>query len=356
MYPDDRPYRIVLVLGGGNALGAYQAGLYEALQQRGMEPDWIVGASIGAINGAIIAGNLPGERIEKLARFWRPAAAANSPGMFGSIIESWRRTMEVTSTLLLGRGGMFGPMGSAAWIGPGDPAARSPALYGTDQLGATLRDLVDFARIAEGAPRFTATAVDVETGDDAVFDSRNAGITAEHVRASGALLTAFPTVEVDGRRYADAGLSANLPLDPVLAAEHDRPVLCIAADLLPLAGREPAGIGETVGRMQDLMFAAQSRRNIDRWKAEYAARRDPPSVTLLRLAYSDQEPEVAGKAMDFSPLSARHRWDAGRRDMSRLIDAIDRGAVPTGTPGLTVIDGTGDLPAQAADLEVQPAS
>lgn len=353
MNPDYRPYRIVLVLGGGNALGAYQAGLYEALQQRGMEPDWIVGASIGAVNGVIIAGNLPGERIEKLARFWRPAAAAPAgrPDMFGSTLESWRRTMEVTSTLLLGRGGIFGPIGSATWAGTGDPAARSPALYGTDQLGATLRELVDFEQLAKGAPRFTTTAVDIESGNDAVFDSRDTRITPEHIRASGALLTAFPAVEVDGRRYADAGLSANLPLDPVLAAEHDRPVLCIAADLLPLAGRAPGGVGEAIGRMQDLMFAAQSRRNIDRWKAEFATRSNPPSVTLLRLAYSDQEPEVAGKAMDFSPRSVRHRWDAGRRDMSRLIDAIENGAVPREIPGLTVIDGTGDLSAAATDLE-----
>ncbi|MDB5688722.1 MAG: patatin-like phospholipase family protein [Sphingomonas bacterium] len=355
MKQDDRPFRIVLVLGGGNALGAYQAGLYEALQQRGREPDWIVGASIGGLNAAIIAGNPPEARIEKLARFWQPASSAPAAaGMFGTPLESWRRTAEVIQTLLLGRGGMFGSIGSARLFGMIDPTAQFPALYGTEPMAETLRELIDFERLKACVPPITLTAVDVETGDDAVFDSRDVAIKPDHIRASGALLAAFPAVEIQGRRYADAGLSANLPLDPVLGGAHDRPILCIAADLLPLGGRVPTEVGEAIGRMQDIMFAAQSRRSIDRWKAEYASRPEPPSVTLLRMAYSDQEREVAGKAMDFSPLSARQRWDAGHRDMTRLLDALDRGEVPTGAPGLTVIDGNGDLPAPVADATLSP--
>jgi NTE family protein len=348
----DRSYRIALVLGGGNALGAYQAGLYQALHEQNVELDWIVGASIGGINAGIIAGNAPEDRLDRLASFWRPAPAGfAAAGQIGGTLESWRRTLEVMQTMLLGRRGMFGAIGSARFYGLVDPAAQFPALYATGPMSETLRALIDFGRLENGGPRLSLTAVDLESGEDIVFDSREIRLTPDHFRASGALLTTFPAVDVAGRRYADAGLSANLPLDPVLGAKHDAPMLCIAADLLPLAGRAPAEIGETIGRMQDIMFAAQSRRSIERWKADYAGRADPPSVTLLRMTYADQEREVAGKAMDFSPLSVRHRWDAGHRDGTRLLAAVAGGHIAIGTPGLTVIDGNGDLPRCLATAE-----
>ena len=63
--------RIALVLSGGGALGAYQAGAYAALETRGVRPNWIAGTAIGAINAAIIAGNLPHERVLKLRQFWQ---------------------------------------------------------------------------------------------------------------------------------------------------------------------------------------------------------------------------------------------------------------------------------------------
>jgi len=63
--------RIALVLSGGGALGAYQAGAYAALEKCGVRPNWIAGTAIGAINAAIIAGNLPHERAIRLRQFWR---------------------------------------------------------------------------------------------------------------------------------------------------------------------------------------------------------------------------------------------------------------------------------------------
>src|SRR6478672_10200674 len=62
--------RIVLVLQGGGALGAYQAGVYQALHEHGLVPDWIVGTSIGAINAALIAGNPHEQRLQKVKAFW----------------------------------------------------------------------------------------------------------------------------------------------------------------------------------------------------------------------------------------------------------------------------------------------
>ena len=68
---DGLPGQVVLVLQGGGALGAYQVGVFEALHDAGIEPDWVIGTSIGAINAAVIAGNPPADRMDRLNAFWR---------------------------------------------------------------------------------------------------------------------------------------------------------------------------------------------------------------------------------------------------------------------------------------------
>ena len=335
-----RPFRLALVLSGGNALGAYQAGVYEALHERGLEPYWIVGASIGAINGAIIAGNAAEHRIERLRKLWRPSSCDEVvPDMWDRAAETWRRTCEVMHTLFAGRAGMFGPIGPLGSSWNVDPRAGVPALYDTQILETTLSALVDFDRLNDGPVRFTATAVALETGEDVVFDTRHIRVDVRHLRASAAFLTAFPAIGIEGSSLVDAGLSANLPLDPVLAEPSATPLLCIAADLMPLRGRKPTTLGEVFERMQDLTFAAQSRRTIERWQAEYArpAREGrTSSVSLVRLVYQDQEREVAGKAMDFSPRSVRERWSAGRVTTHHMLDRLDAGEISTGEPGLSI--------------------
>lgn len=323
-----RDIRIVLVLAGGNALGAYQAGVYEALHAGGIAPDWIVGTSAGAINGAIIAGNAPDAAVAKLAALWR----RDDPDWWQSWPETWRRTIETGGTLLGGRPGLFGPLGTALFAG------RTPALYDTDPLRSTLESLIDFARLNGGQPRFTALAVDLESGAETVFDTRDRRIGADHVRASAAMPPAFPAVAVEGRLYADGGLAANLPLDPVLSAPEETPTLCIAVDLLPMRSGRPETLGAMAARAQDLTFASQTRRTIARWQAQYAT--DPRfcgrSITLAPLLYADQQLEVAGKAMDFSPASIRHRWHQGARDATDLVRRLAEGAVPLRGEGLRI--------------------
>ncbi|VXC29318.1 patatin-like phospholipase family protein [Sphingomonas sp. 8AM] len=318
---------IALVLSGGNALGAYQAGAYQALDDAGIVPDRIVGTSIGAINGALIAGNAPADRLPRLADFWRPAPAAAADWL--AIPDDWRRTGEVLGTMLRGRAGMFSPPGATL------PGGR-PALYDTAPLMRTLAQSIDFDRLNTGAIRYTATAVDLDTGCDATFDTAALRVTPAHICASGSLPPGFPPVTIDGVRYVDGGLSANLPLDPLLSDPGDRPLWCIAIDLLPLAAHNPATLGAMAERAQDLTFAIQSRRSITRWRERYAT--DPAfaerAVTLSPLTYADQQPEVAGKAMDFSPASVRRRWDAGHRDASALVARWGQGALPIGERGL----------------------
>lgn len=326
-----RGTRVVLVLAGGNALGAYQAGVCQALHEGGIAPDWIVGTSAGAINGAILAGNALDAALAKLAAFWR----SDGLDWLQAWPETWRRTIETSATLLGGRPGLFRPLGTALL------AAPTPALYDTDPLAATLESCIDFKRLNGGATRYTAVAVDLESGAETAFDTNDRLIGAEHIRASAALPPAFPAVAVEGRLYVDGGLSANLPLDPVLSTPSDRPTLCIAVDLLPMRSGRPDTLGEMAARAQDLVFASQTRRTIARWRAQYAT--DPAyrgcSVTLAQLLYADQQREVAGKAMDFSPASIRQRWEHGLRDGADLLRRVAGSTLPIGGEGLHLLPG-----------------
>jgi NTE family protein len=324
-----RNFDVVLVLSGGNALGAFEAGVYEALHEHGLQPDWVIGASIGAINAALIAGSDPDHRIETMRAFWRPAL---SPGAlthpWASMFETSRRTTAVGWSATAGRPGIFGPLLSAFTPWTDD----QPSIFETSQLAITLESLVNFDRLNAGTCRYTATAVDLETGDDVVFDSTAIQIKPDHIRASAALPVAFPPVEIDGRWLVDGGLSANLPLDPVLSAPPPRATLCIAVDLLPLHGPKPATIGEAASRMQDLIFAAQSRRSINRWKAAYT-RREGITLSLVRLAYTEQDEEVAGKALDFSAPTVEQRWSAGYRAGMLAVKGVQTETMLIGVPG-----------------------
>jgi NTE family protein len=322
--------RLALVLGGGNALGSYQAGVWQRLGEAGIEPERVVGTSVGAINGAIIAGNAPDRRVARLQEFWRTAGAMWPGG------ETLRRSASVMETLVGGRAGMFGPVGPlGSWWDP-DAAAAGPALFDSKPLAATLERLVDFERL--NAARFAAGAVELESGGEVLFDTGATRIGPDHIRASGALLPTFPPIEIAGIAYADGGFAQNLPLDPVLAEPGDAPLVCLAVDLTPAASARPATLGEAIAKAQDLTFAAQARRTIAKWEALYAA--DPrlaaASVTLIRLVYRDHGAEIAAKALDFSGATTAARWDAGYRDAGEVLARLADASIATGRPGLSV--------------------
>lgn len=328
--------RFVLVLSGGNALGAYQGGAYGALQAAGWEPDWIVGASAGAINGALICGSPPSQRVEGLREWWRPDPGTRPYAI--AAMEEMRRTAAAVASLTMGQPGQFAPRLSFAGAWASSGADGAPALFDSTPMRKTLARRIDFDRLNRGLPRFTAMAVDVESGEDRSFDTSATVIGPDHLRASSALLPAFPPVHIDGRWYADAGFSANLPLDPVLGEDEQAPLLCIAVDLLPLRAPVPRTLGDAAVRAQDLMFAIQSRRTIAAWQAIFdqrVATGSARSVTLVHLAYADPVLEVSGKAFDFSPASSGARWRAGAADMAHAIEHIR--SVTDPSPGLKVI-------------------
>ncbi len=340
----DIPDNLVLVFGGGNALGAYQAGAYEALHERGHLPARLTGASIGAVNAALIAGNAPDRRLPRLRAFWRVAE------QFGKATPSGRmppgpgsfmtKRMAAAQSMATGRPGLFSPRMPGLWSAlPGMPDDVS--LFDTKPLRATLRELIDFDLLNEGAPRFTATAVDVETGADVLFDSATMRIDVEHIRASAAFPVAYPPVAIGGRVLIDPGLSANLPLAAALSEPPETDTVCLAVDLFALEGRRPASLGDAAIRAQDIVFASQGRRAIDALETEYRLRdalrasarqpsrrrgggQEPASgrVTVLHLVYSDDGHEVAGKMLDYSADSIGRRWASGRRDMDAALAAL----------------------------------
>lgn len=353
----DRDFAVALVLSGGNALASYQAGAYQALHEQGIEPDWISGASAGAINGALICGNPPDRRLPALTELWKPAPDGAGGDDSYPTTEKYRRTVAAAEVMAGGMPHLFVPRRLfGPWWNPfGNPEPSS--LYDSTPLRATLQRLLDFDLLNSNAIRFSAGAVDIETGEDMQFDTAERRLEPDHIRASAALLPAFSPVEIDGRLLGDAGISANLPLDAVLSDLPERPLLCIAIDLLPLRGDRPQTLGDATCRVQDLIFASQSRRALAAWQAifdERAKRGKPVSATVIHVAYSDQRQEVSGKAFDFSPRTAAGRWRSGYRDVTEALGAFKANGGLTPEPGFSVYRQQRDESGRTSLQKVRP--
>jgi NTE family protein len=321
-----------LVLSGGNALGAYHAGAWMALEAAGVEPGWISGASVGAVTAAIIAGTVPGQRGQALRRFWDQAASFRGVDAF--VPEVFRRPLQMTEAL---SSRIFGSPGLFSLRAPDLTGAdRRPGLFDAGAMRRLLADLIDFGRLDGGPTRLSVMTVDLATGEEHIFDSAEGPIALDHIMASAALLPDFPPVEVAGRLLVDGGLSANMPVDVVLNAALRRVteerLAIFAVDLFPSAAPLPLGYAQASQRQSDLIFASQSKKML---KAQAALWRDhQPGGDVLLLAYEALQDETPLKAFDFSSHSLVRRWDAGMRDMQAQL-AIWR-ALSHDTPGLTI--------------------
>jgi NTE family protein len=322
----DQP-RLALVLGGGNALGAYHAGAYEVLDSRGLRPSWVVGASVGAVTAAIIVGNAPEERVSKLRRYWSRATQHTAPSP-----TEWLKPRQIYNglhallALTYGRPGIYrqrfpGLWSALPWV-PNDVA-----LLDHKPLLGTLEELVDFERLNRGETRLTVACADVETSEEVYFDSARQEIRPEHILASTAILPAFPPVEIGGRALCDAGYVNNLPLDPLFETEPEQDLLCLALELFSLRAPRPGSLDAVLERANDMIFSSAGRRTIAALAREYALRQqlepDGPTVTLLDLVYQAGADELAAKSFDFSPSSIRDRWAAGKRDMTSGLQLLD---------------------------------
>ncbi len=345
-----RPAQIVLVLQGGGALGAYQAGVYQGLHEAGVEPDWIVGTSIGGINGSIIAGNKPQARMAKLAEFW--SAIGRRPGMddgwlFNAFAGAFAGTLANFNTVLRGVPGFFEPNARAAWGMHAPLGVDGAAFYTTEPLRATLSRLVDFHIINARRPRLTVGAVNVRNGDMRYFDSREMALDVEHVMASGALPPAFPAVRIGDELYWDGGIYSNTPVEAVLDDNPRRDSLIFSVNVWQPQGAEPETIWQVMSRQKDIQYSSRVKSHIARQEQIHRLRhivqqlcarlpadtRDDPAVRemagygcpttmhLVRLLAPRLDGEDHTKDIDFSRAGIDARWRAGYADIRRMLAA-----------------------------------
>ncbi|MFL6673025.1 MAG: patatin-like phospholipase family protein [Massilia sp.] len=339
---------IVLVLQGGGALGAYQGGVYQALHEHNLMPNWIVGTSIGAINAALIAGNEPAHRLRRVKGFWDRVAHPDQLDM-GAISDAQRRShiqLNTYDTVLRGAPGFFAPRWFSVFpLGlPVPPEAAS--FYDTGPLDATLRELVDFDYLnTRAATRLTINAVNVTSGELNHFDSRRVRIGPEHVRASGSLPPGFAPVRIDGELYWDGGLYSNTPLESVLAELPRGDTLCFMVDLWSAAGEEPATLEEVRTRQKDVTYASRTQRHIadyikaqrlqrklrelyGRLPADQRTEQDARemgalgcdgTLHIVRLRYAGRDWHMESKDINFSKGSINWRWDQGYADAQRAV-------------------------------------
>ncbi|MBW8759452.1 MAG: patatin-like phospholipase family protein [Burkholderiales bacterium] len=343
--PSRLPGQVVLVLQGGGALGAYQVGVFEALHEAGIEPDWVIGTSIGAINAAVIAGNRPADRLERLDAFWRhvqrPRAIAGPFDWLGM-----GNLVANMTTVMRGIPAFFEPnlpslRGARASVG-----IEQAAYYSTAPLRETLARLVDFDRLDDGPMRLTVGAVNAASGAMRYFDSRQERLGVDHVMASGALPPAFPAVRIDGQPYWDGGIYSNTPIEAVLDDMPRRDSLIFAVNVWHPSGPEPDSIWQVMARHKDIQFASRADSHILRQKQlhrlrhvirelaqqlpankrsdahckDLAAWGCSTTMHVAHLVAPRLEDEDSSKDIDFSPGGVRARRAAGYADTLRMIE------------------------------------
>ena len=327
----------VLVLQGGGALGAYQVGVFQALHEAGIEPDWVIGTSIGAINAAIIAGNAPADRMDRLDAFWDRIGHGRSFGLPDNWVGMLARTM---STINAGLPGFFRPRAAAFFNPHARLGAEDAGYYSVDPLRETLSDLIDFDRIAAPGIRLTVGASSVRTSEMRYFDSRDTVIGLEHVMASGALPPAFPAVRIDGDLYWDGGILSNTPVEVVFDDNPRRNSIVFAVHIWNPTGNEPDTIWEVMNRQKDVQYSSRAVSHIKRQRQIHKLRHivaelgrrlpegfaNDPAVRemlgygcltrmhVVRLLAPSLPGEDHLKDIDFSPEGVRQRREAGYRD------------------------------------------
>src|SRR5262252_3013760 len=337
--------QVVLVLQGGGALGSYQAGVYQALHEAGIEPDWIIGTSIGAINASLIAGSEPGERLARLEEFWR-RMEQNPVWSFRDAFPGFNEKLSYWSTITHGIAGFFRPnplayAGDAYVLGP-----ERAGYYSTAPLQRTLEELVDFDLVNRCQPRLTVGAAHVRSSQMRYFDSRDGAIAVKHVMASGALPPAFPAVRIDGELYWDGGILSNTPTEVIFDDNPRRNSLIFAVHLWNPMGDEPKTIWEVLNRHKDIQYSSRVASHIARQRQLHHMRRIirdlarmlPEEVRrsdqakalaaygchttmhVVRLLAPQLENENHTKDVDFSPSSIRMRWEAGYAKTMRALD------------------------------------
>lgn len=343
---------VSLALQGGGALGSYQAGVYEALDEAGILPDRLSGISIGALNAAIIAGNSPQQRVARLREFWETICSASLAGLWpdqDTLPSAWREGLDQLSALRTVATGqrnffrprLFPPLGAGLHCEP-----SRASWYDPSPLRRTLQRLVDFDLLNDKrSPRVVVSAVNVRTGNFTHFDNRHQRLQAEHFMASGALPPGFPPVEIDGEYYWDGGLVSNTPLYEVLREYPGRDTLVFQVDLWRARSGLPCSLPDVAERQKEIQYSSRTRfftEFMRRTKEQRRLlhdlmalvpeeRRSEPAyqhaeaqqaVTLtnvIHLIYNDKVSVGHFKDYEFSVTSMRRHWACGRDDMRHTL-------------------------------------
>ena len=338
--------RTILALQGGGALGAYQAGAYAAMCEAGMEPDWVAGVSIGAINAALIAGNPAKLRVQRLSEFWQ-GVSQFSPPMLPAGFESMRplmNRMSAASAFAFGVPGFFNPRPVPPFFAP-EGSFGALSFYDTSPLKATLEELVDFDLINRRQMRLSLGAVNLRNGNSVYFDNSKMRIGSEHVLASGALPPGFPPVPIDGELYWDGGIVSNSPLTYVFDEDPRMNALIFQVDVFSGTGPLPENLAQVLERAKDIQYASKTRFNTDRIK-QLEVMRDTLSRVLDKLPQKIQnDPDVKGlrgvttrgkvslvhvinrhalgtsqyKDAEFSRATVTDLWNAGMSDIQQAL-------------------------------------
>jgi len=343
--------RIALILQGGGALGSYQAGVYQALAEADLHPDWVSGISIGAINAAIIAGNAPEHRVDRLREFWETVTETPTGASFfdqlridSDEMRSLVNQTRAMGTLFGGAPQFFVPRLPPPYFMPkGSPAAAS--YYDTEPLVATLEKLVDFDRINAAETRLSVGAVNVRTGNFVYFDTLTHNINARHIMASGALPPGFPAIEIDGECYWDGGIVSNTPLQWVLDSVPREDTLAFQVDLWSARGSMPRELTGVMVRAKDSQYSSRTRAATDTFKKVQKIRASirslleklPPDIknspealalasegdhkhyNIIQLIYHAKKYEGTSKDFEFSRRTMEEHWNAGYYDAVRTL-------------------------------------
>lgn len=361
LMPDES---LVLVLQGGGALGAYQAGAYAALHEAGYQPDWLAGISIGAINAAIIAGNYPDQRVRKLSEFWHIVSSGlvARPPLSNKTVRSAFNHVSATLAACLGIPGFFRPRIPPALLClPGTKEALS--FYDSAPLKATLQQVIDFDILNARGVRLSMGATNVRTGNFEYFDTTRDVITPEHIMASAALPPGLPPIKIKDELYWDGGLVSNTPLQYVLEQEC-RDMCIFQVDLFSAKGNVPKSLVEVQTREKAIRYSSRTRLNTDVFKKEQTVRRavnrllarlpdnmfedgdrelltkwsSDAAVTIVHLIYRLLNYETQSMDYEFSRLSVEEHWAAGESDVARTLSHKDWFMRTKPKYGVTVYD------------------
>jgi NTE family protein len=362
---------VALVLQGGGALGAFQAGVYQALAEANLHPDWVSGISVGAINAALIAGNAPQARLDKLRAFWEQVSSHPIPDLFGCA-EPWLQgdvsrgiinRLHAAGALFTGAPGFFTPRFPPPYLYP-PGSVDATSWYDTKPLIGTLENLVDFDRINAGPMRFSVGSVNIRSGNFVYFDSTSHKIRPEHILASGALPPGFPPVEIDGELYWDGGLVSNTPLQWVLEGGARQDTLAFQVDLWSARGEVPSDLSGVMVRQKEIQYSSRTRANTDYFRKIQTARnalaniieKVPPELLdnedgrllrsvadrhvyqIVHLIYRSRKYEGQSKDYEFSRASMTDHWTAGYNDAMRTLRHPEALVRPTDSSGCATFD------------------